>query len=237
MQSGGAIPPLQRGISAILARYPMKARQTGAIPPSAILSRKGMARYGGGISHWAAKGTTHFQETQRVRDKFLLGDFAPPEPEFGAEFWGTNFGSPNFGPEFLGHICLILLFPAEEALKFHPQEIHLPKFTFQNSTQKSGRIIHIAPLQGHLVGRGVQKFVGHKVPWKTGMLIYLPVTLQPLISCRQKSSFITLKLREHPVDSLQSEFLSPFRNAPHMKMWGLELRKCCPPKTPETPKN
>ena len=47
MQSGAAIPPLKRGISAILARYPMKTRQMGAIPPSAILSRKGIARYGG----------------------------------------------------------------------------------------------------------------------------------------------------------------------------------------------
>ena len=55
MQSGGAIPPPQKGISAILARYPMKTRQMGAIPPTAILSRKGIARYGGGISHWAAK--------------------------------------------------------------------------------------------------------------------------------------------------------------------------------------
>ena len=40
-------PPLKRGISAILARYPMKTRQMGAIPPSAMLSRKGIARYGG----------------------------------------------------------------------------------------------------------------------------------------------------------------------------------------------
>ena len=40
-------PPLKRGISAILARYPMETRQMGAIPPSAILSRKGIARYGG----------------------------------------------------------------------------------------------------------------------------------------------------------------------------------------------
>ena len=47
MRSGGAIPPLKRGISAILARYPLKTRQMGAIPPSAILSRKGIARYGG----------------------------------------------------------------------------------------------------------------------------------------------------------------------------------------------
>ena len=44
MRSGGAIPPLKRGISAILARYPKKTRQMGAIPPSAILSRKGIAR-------------------------------------------------------------------------------------------------------------------------------------------------------------------------------------------------
>ena len=37
-------PPRKTGISAILARYPMKTRQMGAIPPSAILSRKGIAR-------------------------------------------------------------------------------------------------------------------------------------------------------------------------------------------------
>ena len=40
-------PPLQRGISAILARYPMKTRQMGAIPPSAILSRKVLRDMGG----------------------------------------------------------------------------------------------------------------------------------------------------------------------------------------------
>ena len=40
-------PPRQKGISAILARYPMKTKQMGAIPPSAILSRKGIARGGG----------------------------------------------------------------------------------------------------------------------------------------------------------------------------------------------
>ena len=49
MQSGGAIPPPRhkRGISAILARYHKKTRQMDAMPPSAILSRKGIARYGG----------------------------------------------------------------------------------------------------------------------------------------------------------------------------------------------
>ena len=49
-------PPslLKRGISAMLARYPLKTRQMVAMPPSAILSREGIARYGG-LSHWAAK--------------------------------------------------------------------------------------------------------------------------------------------------------------------------------------
>ena len=48
MRSGGAIPPSppSKGVSQ-LARYPKKTRQMGANPPSAILSRKGIARYGG----------------------------------------------------------------------------------------------------------------------------------------------------------------------------------------------
>ena len=50
MRSGSAIPPPphKKGISAILARYPVKARQNACDTPSAILSRKGIARYGGG---------------------------------------------------------------------------------------------------------------------------------------------------------------------------------------------
>ena len=51
--------PLKRGILAILARYPMKTRQTLVILPSAMLSRKGIGipycATWGGISHWAAK--------------------------------------------------------------------------------------------------------------------------------------------------------------------------------------
>ena len=41
-------PHLKRGISAILARDPMKTRQMGAVPPSAILSPKGIASDMGG---------------------------------------------------------------------------------------------------------------------------------------------------------------------------------------------
>ena len=50
MRSGGAIPPLKRGISAILARYPMKTRQTqGHLGPnlSAVLE------YTGACANWA----------------------------------------------------------------------------------------------------------------------------------------------------------------------------------------
>ena len=36
--------------------------------------------------------------------RVCTGDFAPPEPEFRAESWETNFGRPNFGPEVLGRI-------------------------------------------------------------------------------------------------------------------------------------
>ena len=48
-------PPLKRGISAILARYPMKTRQMGAnnTPLRYYLER--VLRDMGGISHWAAK--------------------------------------------------------------------------------------------------------------------------------------------------------------------------------------
>ena len=55
MRTGGAIPPLKRGISAILARYPMKTRQMGARPPSANTISKRYCAIWGGISHWAAK--------------------------------------------------------------------------------------------------------------------------------------------------------------------------------------
>ena len=48
-------PPPQRGISAILARYPMKTRQLGAIPPLRYYLEKVLRDRGGDISHWAAK--------------------------------------------------------------------------------------------------------------------------------------------------------------------------------------
>ena len=40
MRNGGAIPPTQRGISAILARYHTKASKKGAIPPPDTISTR-----------------------------------------------------------------------------------------------------------------------------------------------------------------------------------------------------
>ena len=72
-------PPLKGGISAIPARYPIKTRQMGAIPPSAILFRKGIARYGG-VSRtgpqrerpWQLRGFTHLFSKTSTR---------PPDPQ------------------------------------------------------------------------------------------------------------------------------------------------------------
>ena len=49
-------PPLKRGISAILARYPMKTRQIWVRdPPLRYYLERVLRDMGGGISHWAAK--------------------------------------------------------------------------------------------------------------------------------------------------------------------------------------
>ena len=55
--------PPPRGISAILARYPMKIRHMGAIPPSAILSRQG------NCAIWATKRTQCVTHTHTSKAK------------------------------------------------------------------------------------------------------------------------------------------------------------------------
>ena len=49
-------PPHQRGISAILARYPMKTRRNACDTPTCDTISTGYCAILGGISHWAAKG-------------------------------------------------------------------------------------------------------------------------------------------------------------------------------------
>ena len=63
---------------------------------------------------------------------FCTGDFAPPKPEFVAEFWEADFGRPNFGPEILGSNLFILFFqqklPADNSpSRNSPPKIRLPK--------------------------------------------------------------------------------------------------------------
>ena len=68
---------------------------------------------------------------------------------------------------------------------------------------------------------GVPKSTYKKVPWKIGMLIYLPATSRPLLFLRKgKKQFclpVTLRppVYDHPFDSLHSECLSPFSFATH----------------------
>ena len=64
--------------------------------------------------------------------KVCTGDFAPPEPEFRAEFRETNFGRPNFGPEFLGWIFWACFFQQKRP----PEKFTLEKFTSKNSPSK-----------------------------------------------------------------------------------------------------
>ena len=63
---------------------------------------------------------------------FRRGDFAPREPEFGVEFWDTNFLSPEFWGRILGSNFLVLCFPIKRApSKIHPQETHCPILNHQ----------------------------------------------------------------------------------------------------------
>ena len=73
-------------------------------------------------------------------------------PDFGCML-GNELWSLNFGAELLGRIFAPFLSAKEAPRKIHPQEIHLPKFTPKNSTQKGGPKINIALLQGHLADK------------------------------------------------------------------------------------
>ena len=66
--------------------------------------------------------------------------------------WETNFGRPNFGPDFLGRF-FVLFFPAKRP----PEKSTLKKFTVQNSTQKSRK------KYSHFTSTG--PFGWHKLIW------------------------------------------------------------------------
>ena len=62
---------------------------------------------------------------------------------------------------------------------------------------------------------GIQKSMGKKVPCKTGVRIYLAVTSRPLISLAEDAVLSPCNFRDHPFDSLHSEFISPLNFATH----------------------
>ena len=93
-----------------------------------------------------------------VRDKSLHRGFCASGTRIQGRILGNEFRTPEFWTRILGSNFLTLFFPPKEPRsKIHPREIHLPKITFQNSTQKSGEKIHIAPPQGHLANKLVAK--------------------------------------------------------------------------------
>ena len=81
-----------------------------------------------GSVRWVMHGVDHFLSETKV----CTGDFAPPEPEFRAEFWETNFGRPNFGPEFSSRIFWLCFFQQKRP----PEKFTLEKFTSRNSHRK-----------------------------------------------------------------------------------------------------
>ena len=80
--------PLKRGISAILARDPMKTRQMGAIPPLCNIISKGYCAIWGGISQWGAKPIL----------RFLPPLFTASKPGFGGGACAVALTSPS-------HLC------------------------------------------------------------------------------------------------------------------------------------
>ena len=96
MRSGGAIPPpLKRCISAMLARYPMKTREMGAIPPSAILSRKGIARYGGVSRTGPLSVRVRFRVRFQVVKVPIFGGFPVESPATDSKLLQGEFLCPS----------------------------------------------------------------------------------------------------------------------------------------------
>ena len=79
-------------------------------------------------------------ENNYVRDKFLHRGFCTSA---GTRIWGrilrNEFWAPEFWTRILGLNVITLFFPAREASRKNSlQKIHLPEFTFQNSTPEIG---------------------------------------------------------------------------------------------------
>ena len=96
---------------------------------------------------WVKSGFDPFSQGQISTHGILRLRNPNLDPNSGKRILGARILDPNSWVEFFEPVFSSKKSPPR---KIHPQEIHLSKFTFQNSTQKSGHKIHIAPLQGLL---------------------------------------------------------------------------------------
>ena len=89
----GRDTPHKRGISAILARYPMKKGKKGAIPPLCDTISKGYCTIWGGISHWAVKPNT---DSKLALSKILTGRLPLRRVEAVAEIKASKIVTDAF---------------------------------------------------------------------------------------------------------------------------------------------
>ena len=88
-----------------------------------------------------------------IRDKFLHWGSYTSKTRIWGRILGNEFRTPEFWTRILGSKILSSFFQQEGPQKNSPSRKSPPKFTFQNSTQKSGVENHIAPL--HWVCRAI----------------------------------------------------------------------------------
>ena len=69
--------------------------------------------------------------------KVCTGNFALPEPESRAECWETNFGRPNFAPEFSSRFFSLCFFQQKRPLKNSPPRNTPSKIQPRNRAKNS----------------------------------------------------------------------------------------------------
>ena len=122
------------------------------------------------------------------REVLLFGSFCPPP-----------LALPRFRIHFLAGCDAPL--PSHPSLSLCPEAF--PKLQVHKITltlRKRG---------------GVQKSMANKVPWKTGMLIYLPGTSRPLISLQKEAISSPCNFATAHWTACTLNFLCPFNFATH----------------------
>ena len=87
-------PPCKRGISAIPARYHMKTKLNACDAPSAILSRKGIARFVGHLKHdFPVPGKSGRFARNRFSDCVFTSDSCPLVRDLEANLQGDLYAA------------------------------------------------------------------------------------------------------------------------------------------------